>query len=292
MGPFVLKAERMVPPLLQLIWKMQQAVKVHRAHTPLFYDIRDELSTTISANPFDYDFSPKSLDGFRAWLKTQYPDLAALNAQWQTSFASWETVLPFSTDKIKNRMSGGGAEPKGKPDWGEVQALKFDPVTASKDPTRWNFSPWCDFRSYMDLALARTLGELRAAAKSVDPKAKSGIEGTQMPSAFGGYDLARLSEVLDWVEPYDIAGAREIFGSFMPGKPMLTTVGEQDARAAQRRLWHLLLLGDNGCIVWWSEDSLDFKKDDWHSRCSCVRYAVRCCQHSTDRGSSRTESDL
>ena len=241
--------------------KMQQAVKVHKAHAPLLYDIRDELSTTISANPFDYDFSPQSLVSFREWLKTQYADLAALNAQWQTSFASWDAVMPFSTDRIKNRMGGGGAAPRGKPDWGEVQALTFDPTTAAKDPTRWNFAPWCDFRSYMDLALARALGEIREAAKALDPQAKTGIEGTQMASAFGGYDLARLSPVLDWVEPYDIAGAREIFGSFMPGKPVLTTVGEQNARAAQRRLWHLLLLGDTGCIVWWSEDCIDFKKD-------------------------------
>lgn len=243
--------------------KMQAAVAVHKANKPALYDIRDELSTTISANPFDYDFSPRSLAGFRTWLQTQYASVAALNAQWQTSFATWDAVLPFSTDKIKNRMGGGGPEPRGKPDWGEVQALKFAPATAQKDPTRWNFSPWCDFRTYMDIALTRALSEIRDAAKATDPSARVGIEGTQMPSAFGGYDLARLATALDWVEPYDIGNAREIFGSFMPGKPMLTTVGEADARAAQRRLWHLLLQGDTGCIIWWSEDCLDFSKDDW-----------------------------
>lgn len=243
--------------------RMQAAVKVHRGNAPLFYDIRDELSTTLSANPFDYDFSPQSLAGFRTWLKTRYPSLDVLNAQWQTTFPTWDAVTPFSTDRIKNRMAGGGAEPRGKPDWGALQAVTFDPAQAQKDPTRWNFSPWCDFRTYMDVALARTLGELRDAARAVDPKAKTGIEGTQMASAFGGYDLWRLSQSLDWVEPYDIAGAREIWGSFLPGKPTLTTVGEQDARAAGRRLWHLSLLGDTGCIVWWSEDCIDFAKEDW-----------------------------
>ena len=243
--------------------KMQAAVGVHKGNQPALYDIRDELSTTISANPFDYDFAPRSLASFRTWLQTQYADLAALNVQWQTEFASWDAVVPFSTDKLKNRMGGGGANPRGKPDWGEVQALKFDPATAQRDPTRWNFSPWCDFRTYMDVALTRALSELRDAAKTSDPSAKVGIEGTQMPSAFGGYDLARLATALDWVEPYDIGSAREIFGSFMLGKPMLTTVGEADARAAKRRLWHLLLQGDTGCIIWWSEDCLDFSKDDW-----------------------------
>jgi hypothetical protein len=144
-----------------------------------------------------------------------------------------------------------------------VQKLKFDPVEARKEPTAWNFAPWCDHRTFMDVSLAGALDDIRQAAHALDPRTPVGIEGTQMPSAFGGYDLWRLSQVLDWVEPYDIGNAREIFGSFMPGKPILTTVGEQDANAAKRRLWHLLLEGDKGCIVWWSEDCIDWKSDDY-----------------------------
>ena len=90
-----------------------------------------------------------------------------------------------------------------------------------------------------------------------------GIEGTQMPHAFGGYDLWRLSQALDWIEPYDIGNAREILGSFMPRKPVLTTVFEAEANPARRRLWHLLLEGDRGCLVWWSEDCIDWKSDDY-----------------------------
>ena len=246
---------------------MASAVRQHAPNKPLAYDIRDELSTTISANPFDFDFSPTVLSGFRDWLKTQYPDLAALNAEWETHFPKWEDVKPFTTDQIKNRMAGGEADamgfPRGKPDWQAVQAIKFDPAEARKNPSRWNFAPWCDHRTYMDVSLARTLGDLRETTRKLDPQTPVGIEGTQMPSAFGGYDLWRLSQVLDWVEPYDIGNAREIWGSFMPGKPILTTVGEQDAKAARRRLWHLLLEGDKGCIIWWSEDCIDWKSDDY-----------------------------
>ncbi|MEO7319374.1 MAG: beta-galactosidase [Chthoniobacteraceae bacterium] len=246
---------------------MKSAVRKHAANHPLAYDIRDELSTTISANPFDYDFSPTALAGFRDWLKTQYADLAALNAEWETRFAKWDDVKPFTTDQIKNRMAGGEPDalgfPRGKPDWQAVQQIKFDPAEARKNPARWNFAPWCDHRTYMDVSLARTLGDLRETARAHDPQTPVGIEGTQMPSAFGGYDLWRLSQVLDWVEPYDVGNAREIFGSFMPGKTFLTTVGEQDAKAARRRLWHLLLEGDKGCLVWWSEDCIDWKSDDY-----------------------------
>jgi len=241
--------------------QMQQVVRRNQSHQPLAYDIRDELSVTISANPFDYDFNPRSLAAFRDWLQTQYRSLAALNAEWETQFSNWDAVKPFSTDQIKDRMASGAANPRGQPDWQAVQRLQFDLASARKEPTRWNFAPWCDFRTFMDLSLARTLDDLRQTAHALDPHTPVGIEGTQMPHAFGGYDLRRLAKALDWVEPYDVGNAREIFGSFMPGKPIVTTVFEQNANPARRRLWHLLLEGDRGCIVWWSEDCLDWRND-------------------------------
>ena len=243
--------------------EMQSLVRKNRGHAPFAYDIRDELSTTISANPFDYDFSPLALTGFRLWLREQYHELAALNAEWETQFKSWDEVKPFTTDQIKNRMASGLALPRGNPDWQAVRQIKFDPASARRNPTSWNFSPWCDFRTYMDLSLARTLGDLRDAAHELDPQTPVGIEGMQMPSAFGGYDLSRLAQVLDWAEPYDIGNAREILGSFMPGRPMMTTVFEKDTHHARRRLWHLLLEGDRGCVVWWSEDCIDWNSADY-----------------------------
>jgi hypothetical protein len=242
---------------------MQQLVRKNREHEPLAYDIRDELSTTISANPFDYDFNPIALSAFRQWLKTQYEDLAALNAEWETRFAQWEDVKPFTTDQIKNRMASGEAQPRGKPDWQALQEVSFHPVKARERLTAWNFSPWADFRTYMDLSLARALDELRQTAHALDPATPVGIEGTQMPHAFGGYDLWRLSRAIDWVEPYDIGNAREIFGSFMPQKTLVTTVFEQETNPSSRRLWHLLLEGDRGCIIWWSEDCIDWKTPDY-----------------------------
>jgi hypothetical protein len=243
--------------------RMRQAARAHAAHRPLVYDIRDELSTTVSANPFDYDLGPRALAGFRDWLRTQYADLAALNQEWETAFPDWAAVRPFTTDQIKNRMASGEAQPRGRPDWGAVQRIAFDPIEARRQPKRWNFAPWADFRTYMDVALARTLDTLRRAARAIDPQTPVGIEGTQMPHAFGGYDLWRLAGAADWIEPYDIANAREILGSFMPGRPILSTVFESETRVARRRLWHLLLEGDRGCIVWWSEDCIDWKSADY-----------------------------
>lgn len=246
----------------EVLKQMRDLAGRHAPFKPLAYDIRDELSVTISANPFDYDFAPVSLAAFREWLKTQYASLEALNAQWETKFATWEAVKPFTTDQIKHRMGTGQAEPAGKVDWPAARSVKFDPAKAGAEPTRWNLSPWADHRTYMDLTLARTLNDLRKAAHEVDPHTPVGIEGTQMPHAFGGYDLWRLSQVLDWVEPYDVCNSREILGSFMPRKPLLATVFEKETLPAQRRLWHLLLEGDRGNIIWWSEDVIDWSKPE------------------------------
>lgn len=242
--------------------QMQVVAQKNAPHGPLAYNIRDELSTTISANPFDYDFSEITLGAFRQWLRSQYADLAALNAKWQTHSSSWEEVRPFTTDQVKQRMAFGDVAPGAKPDWARVAAIRFSLADARKEPARWNFAPWADFRTYMDLSLARVLDDLRQVSRRIDPATPVGIEGTQMPHAFGGYDLWRLSQVLDWVEPYDIGNAREIFGSFMTGKTILTTVFETETDATSRRLWHLLLEGDRGCIIWWSEDCIDWKSPD------------------------------
>jgi hypothetical protein len=243
--------------------QVKQLASKNAPFSPVAYNLRDELSVTISANPFDYDFNPIALAHFRDWLKTQYGTLDALNAEWETHFTAWDAVEPFTTDEIKNRMASNEALPRGKPDWQAVEALHFDPDTARKTPTRWNFSPWADFRTYNDISLARCLSSLRDAVRTVDPRTPVGIEGTQMPNTFGGYDLWRLSQALDWMEPYDVGNAREILGSFMPAAPILTTVFESDSNHARRRLWHLLLEGDHGCIVWWSEDCIDWKSPDY-----------------------------
>jgi hypothetical protein len=241
--------------------RVADAAGRHGDEQPLLYDLRDELSTTISANPFDYDFSPMALAAFREWLKSQYANLKALNAQWGSDFPTWDNVVPSTTDEMKNHIATG--EPvTSKVDWRAVRNTRFDPDQARKKPERWNLASWADHRTFMDISLADALQQFREASHEVDPSTPVGIEGTQMPHAFGGYDLWRMSQVLDWVEPYDICNSREIFGSFMPDKPILCTVFEKETLPAQRRLWHLLLEGDKGCIVWWSEDVIDWENPE------------------------------
>src|SRR5207249_1684686 len=110
----------------------------------------------------DYCFCPLTLHAFRDHLRQQYGSLDALNAEWETHFPTWDAVEPMTTYEIKDR---------------EREAL------AGHRPE--NYAPWADHRAYMDLSFARTIERLRRAVRAVDPVTPVGIEGTQMPSAWG-----------------------------------------------------------------------------------------------------------
>ena len=215
--------------------RLQELVRPYVSHDPLLYNLQDELSIGSFASPMDYCFGPHTLREFRRWLRERYGALEALNREWETQFASWDEVEPMTTYQIKRREREALAE-------GQLE----------------NYAPWADHREFMDLSFARTLARLREFIRELDPTTPVGIEGTQMPSAWGGYDLWRLSQVIDWVEPYDIANSREIFRSFLPSDaPVVSTVFGSDMPRIRRKLWWLLLHGDRGCIIW----------DDEKSRC-------------------------
>lgn len=209
---------------------------------PLLYDLGDECSITSYASPMDYCFSDLTLAAFRRWLREQYRSLDRLNAEWETSFASWDDVVPLTTYEIKDRERRG-----------------FDGIPHS-GPDPENYSPWADHRTFMDITFAQSWQRFREWVREVDPETPVGLEGTQMPAAFGGYNLWRLSQVLDWVEPYDIGNAHAIWRSFLPeAAPVYATLFEHDPNPASRRLWHLLLNGDRGVIIWCSSDWLDYE---------------------------------
>jgi len=212
--------------------RVQELVNRYRPFGPFAYCIRDEPSVTTSANPFDFDLGPLCLAKFREWLRGQYATLEALNAEWETSFRSWDEVAPLTSDETKAREKQGSE----------------------------NYSPWCDHRTFMDITFAETVNEFRNYIHEFDPEGLAGLEGLQMPHAFGGHDLWRLSQVQDWLEPYDIGNSREVFGSFAPDKPIVSTTFQADGRKLSRKLWQLLLHGDRGTIVWHGEDTLDAKQ--------------------------------
>jgi hypothetical protein len=218
--------------------RMVSLAKAQAGNHPLAYDLRDEPSLGSYTSPMDYCFCPYTLRAFRDWLRKQYPTLDALNREWETNFATWDDVTPMTTFEIKER---------------ERRAL------ASRKPE--NYAPWADHRAYMDFSFSNTLERLRSLVHEGDPKAPVGIAGAQMPSAWGGYDLWRISQAVDWIEPYDVADSRRIFRSFLPPRtPVLSTFFGKDIPQLQMQAWRLLLEGDRGAIVWDDDESRVIQK--------------------------------
>lgn len=208
--------------------RLTRSVTQHRPARPVAYALDDEISVTTFANPFDFCFCPYCLKKFRAWLRRTYGSLEALNSQWETEFTSWDEVRPFTTWEIREREY-------------------------PKPPERYNFSPWADHRTFMDITWAEALGRLVALAHRLDPERPCGFVGGQAPSAFGGYDWYRLMRVIDWVEPYDIGGSREIIRSFArPGTRIVKThfVKDKDLPDQRYSVWYYFAHGDAGSIIW------------------------------------------
>ncbi|MGC9004124.1 MAG: beta-galactosidase trimerization domain-containing protein [bacterium] len=219
--------------------ELKDTISLYAPYKPLLYDLRDEPSIGSFANPMDYCFSPYTLQAFREWLKTQYGSLEALNKEWDTNFSRWDEVEPMTTYEIKEREKRDLAN-------GRLE----------------NYAPWADHRAFMDLTFAQTLDRMRQIIHQIDPETPVGIEGAQMPSAWGGYNLYLLSQSLDWIEPYDICNSREIFRSFFPqNAPIVSTVFGNDYNRIRRKLWWLLLHGDKGCLVWDDENSRCIEKE-------------------------------
>lgn len=161
--------------------KIAAALKVLGPFKPMGYCLGDELGTTYYVTPFDYDFSPVSLQSFRKWLQTQYADLAALNAEWDTAFKTWEEVMPLTALEVKGRK---------------------------------NFAPWADHRTYMEVAFADYMKFVRDEIRKHDPEGRIGISGTQAAEAYGGFDWWRLAHTLDFIQSYDHQNTGEMHRSF------------------------------------------------------------------------------
>ena len=211
------------PSLSDPVWlerigqRLAAQVHTHRPYRPLFYDLGDETGIADLAAFWDFDLSPDSVAGFRQWLRTEYGEIAALNRQWGSDFATWEQVVPMLTDAALRRGDD-------------------------------NFSAWSDFKAWMDEVFARAVRAGTEAVHAADPAALAGIEGTQ-PPGWGGYDYTRLAGAVDLIESYNGGNSIEIARAINPALVVLTTSFGQ-GMAEARNIWRHLLLGSRGLVVW------------------------------------------
>ncbi len=197
--------------------RIRTVVAAQKRFRPFFYST-DETGVANLVEAWDFCFCPLTLAAMRKWLMGQYGSLDGINREWGTSFNALDDLVPLSTDEMMRR--GGD-----------------------------NFSPWADHRTFMNVSFSNAGRKASEAARSVDPSAMAGFVGCQMPAAFGGYDYWLLSQALDVAEPYNIGSNREIWRSFAPHKPALTTGFGADAREVWR-LWYQALHGDMGVIIY------------------------------------------
>ncbi len=201
--------------------RLAALVAAQRQYSPLFYNLADEAGIGDLAAAWDADISPASLHAMRAWLRTQYPSLAALNAEWGTDFADWDAVKPMLTDAALHRTDG-------------------------------NYAAWGDFKAWMDVAFARAVRAGTDALHRADPAALAALEGGQLPG-WGGYDYSQLALSVDVFEIYDEANAVALARAANPDLILLRTsfVGGDGPEA-----WRNMLAGGRGTVVWDSGDDV------------------------------------
>src|SRR5690606_1066829 len=145
------RAFRREPSLSDPAWlktireRLAAAVDMHGPYRPLFYNLADEPGIAQTAAFWDFDLSEWSLKGMRDWLREEYGNLAALNRQWGTDFATWDDVVPMTTDEAVGRRDE-------------------------------NFSAWADFKAWMDVAFARAIRAGTDAVHDADPAGLAAIE--------------------------------------------------------------------------------------------------------------------
>ena len=184
---------------------------------PLYYSLGDETGIAdLSAN-WDFDFSERSLAGFRVWLRHSYGTLDALNREWDTHFTEWDAVRPLTTT--------------------EAMARPGD-----------NFSPWSDFKAWMDRVFAAAVRSGTEAVHEADPAALAAIEGAQVPG-WGGYDYTRLSRAVDVMEIYSGDDNMDIARAMNPDLVLLTTLFGSGTETVHDA-WQALLMGSRGSVLW------------------------------------------
>jgi hypothetical protein len=194
----------------------------------LAYAFDDEISLGSFVNPCDVDIHPLSMRWFREWLKSRYREIGSLNKEWGAQFNSFDTVMPKGFEEVRKR--------------------------ARKPPfSAWNIAPWMEFRQFMDFQFASVLSELTCYANSLDPKTPAGFVGGQGPGPWGGYDYAKLSRAVQWMEAYDIHGTNEILRSFwnQDRRPRMQTFSStKNPKLDSWFLWYYMLHGNQAVIAW------------------------------------------
>jgi hypothetical protein len=186
-----------------------------------YYFVGDEGSLTSYGDPVDYSWDAHALAGFRSWLRTVYGSLEALNKSWGTGFATWDVVVPATTEEA--RASG-------------------------------RFAPWADHRTYMERSFANAYQVVRDAVVAADPVGHIAVSGTQATTPYNGSDWYRLDQVVDDFLSYSGGNQWDFHRSFAkPGARIGFWTGYgRRGLGVQHEIWSAALNGVLHPNLFWS----------------------------------------
>ncbi len=208
---------------------LKRNVSVTKEGPVVAYAFDDEISLGCFNSPAEVDASPLSVAAYRKWLKKTYGSIGRLNATWGTAYKNFSDAKPISFEDVRRAHT--------KPPF-----------------AKWNLSRWMDWRSYMDTQFADCLAALARYTNTLDPTTPAGFVGGQQPSVYGGYDYAKITRAVQFIEAYDIGGTCEILRSLWrwpERRPYVQTwFSKGDARLDAWFLWYYLVHGNRGVIAW------------------------------------------
>ncbi|MCB9832861.1 MAG: hypothetical protein H6807_10325 [Planctomycetes bacterium] len=195
---------------------------------PIALSLDDEISIGRRNVPIDLGYEAPMIAAFREHLRKRYPDDQALARAWDIEPTPLAEVEPFSTQAIRKR--------------------EF-----LKESLHQNFAPWADYREFLDEDFARVVAELVRRVRLRTGATPVGFTGGEAPHPFSGVDWARLLELVDFCEPYDVGGSRELVRSFAREDALVMRTLFEDPRhprANEHEIWDYFLRGDRGLILW------------------------------------------
>jgi hypothetical protein len=206
--------------------KIVSTVKQNARFSPISYFANDEGSLTCYTDELDLDFSPACMAEMRNWLKEEYDSLDALNAEWDTAFASWDDVVPSTYLEVIRTSS---------------------------------YASWGDHRRFMSLTFANTYKRIRDCIRKVDREGVVRISGTQKTTPYSGYDYYMLHQFIGYFEAYSIGNQYELHRSFAkPGTIIGTWVGYgSKGRNVWNQIWKAVLHGVTLLSVFWEYSCLN-----------------------------------
>lgn len=157
----------------------------------LFVALADEASATRHDAPLDTCRCEHCTAAYRTFVRSRFATIDALNSACGTLFASFDDVVPTTTDQVRRRELGDANLPA-------------------------NLRPFGLLREFTDAQFATAVRTIAARVESVVPKVPVGLTGLQVPAAFGGSDFVRLLPAMTLAEPYAGGAAPELARSLLP----------------------------------------------------------------------------